>query len=171
MPDRLRCGRRLRDLALRGQESHSRRELVRRPRPSHSGGISCVYRSQIPLRSTSAIAASRATRGIDEVFHYGFSGNAAQIARQGLKRGTYATPSGRLSPLQAHIDLALTPNRGLPDVLYRIDLAGLRRAGYEIPPIEQVARSVRYNLPGGGSEILFPYRIPPQFIKLVPFDF
>jgi hypothetical protein len=48
----------------------------------------------------------------------------------------------------------------------RIDLSGLRDAGYEIPDVNQVGRS--YNMPGGGSELKFPYRIPPQFIKVVP---
>jgi hypothetical protein len=53
----------------------------------------------------------------------------------------------------------------LPDALIRVDLAGLRRAGYEIPSINQVGRS--FGMPGGGFEMRFPYWIPPQFLKVV----
>ena len=67
--------------------------------------------------------------------------------------------------MQAHIDLALPPNRGLPDVRIRIDLAGLHRAGYIIPRITQVAR--RHGMPGGGYEMQFPYDIPPQYITVI----
>lgn len=76
------------------------------------------------------------------------------------------TPTGNLSPLQANIDLALSPNRGLPDALLRIDLRGMRSAGFEIPQAAQVGRS--YGMPGGGLEMQFPYAVPPQFISVVP---
>jgi hypothetical protein len=98
-------------------------------------------------------------------FHYTFGKATPSIANEGLIAGSYATPAGNLSPLQAHIDLALPPNRGLPDALIRVDLAGLRHAGYEIPAITQVGRS--YGMPGGGYEMRFPYDIPPQFIKII----
>jgi hypothetical protein len=98
-------------------------------------------------------------------FHYTFGEATPSIAREGLLAGSYATPTGTLSPLQAHIDLALPPNRGLPEALIRVDLAGLRRAGYEMPAIAQVGRS--YGMPGGGYEMRFPYDIPPQFIKVI----
>jgi hypothetical protein len=62
--------------------------------------------------------------------------------------------------------LALPPNRGLPGVTLQIDLDGLRAAGYDIPEVGQVGRS--YNMPGGGTEMYFPYPIPPQFIKVLP---
>lgn len=87
------------------------------------------------------------------------------ILKTGLKRGSYLTTTGELSPLQAHIDLALSPNRGLPDVILRIDLNGLRAAGYEIPKPTSVARS--NNMPGGGYEMHFPYPINPQFITVI----
>jgi len=60
----------------------------------------------------------------------------------------------------------LPSNRGLTDVVLRVDLAGLRKAGYEIPSISRVGRS--FKMPGGGFEMQFPYRIPPEFIKVVP---
>jgi hypothetical protein len=70
-----------------------------------------------------------------------------------------------LSPLQAQIDLALPPNRGLPGAVIRVDLEGLRSAGYEIPEITQVGRS--FNMPGGGYEMQFPYPVPSEFLKVI----
>jgi hypothetical protein len=70
-----------------------------------------------------------------------------------------------LTPLQAQIDLALPPNYGLRDALIRIDLEGLRSAGYEIPEVTQVGRS--FNMPGGGYEMKFSYAIPPEFLKVI----
>ena len=107
-----------------------------------------------------------AAKGGDEAFHYTFNRFAAGIEKQGLRPGSYATPNGTLSPPQAHIDLALRPNRGLPDALIRVDLAGLREAGYTIPRATQVGRS--FGMPGGGVEMQFPYAIPPQFLKVIP---
>ena len=94
------------------------------------------------------------------------SSRSASISKNGLRQGTYATRSGTLSPLQAQIELALPANRGLPNALVRIDLAGMRQAGYEIPELTRV--SGRFGLPGGGYEMQFPYPIPPQFISVVP---
>lgn len=101
-----------------------------------------------------------------EAFHYTSSKVISSIERQGLRAGSYATPNGDLSPLQAHIDLALPPNRGLPDSVLRIDLNGLRNAGYQIPEFTRVGRS--FNMPGGGYEVQFSYAIPPEFIRVVP---
>jgi hypothetical protein len=70
--------------------------------------------------------------GEPSAFHYTFEKLVSDIEREGLKPGTYATTIGTLSPMQAHIDLALRPNRGLPGVVIRIDLAALQRAGYRI---------------------------------------
>lgn len=100
-----------------------------------------------------------------EAFHYTFEKFLSSIERNGLRQGSYATTTGELSPLQAQLDLALSPNRGLPNALLRIDLAGLRAAGYEIPEVTTVGRS--FNMPGG-SEMQFPYPIPPEFISVVP---
>jgi RHS repeat-associated protein len=97
-----------------------------------------------------------------EAFHYTTSKAIVSIEREGLRAGSYATPTGTLSPMQAQIDLALSPT-GLRDALVRVDLAGLRNAGYEIPPITQVGRS--HGMPGGGFEMRFAYRIPPEFIS------
>jgi len=117
-------------------------------------------------RQTLTTRATTAANTGDEAFHYTFSRFAKSIESKGLRPGSYATPNGKLSPLQAQIDLALPPNRGLPDALIRVDLAGLRKAGYEIPRSNQVGRS--FNMPGGGTEMQFPYAIPPEFLKVIP---
>jgi len=112
-----------------------------------------------------ATAAEDAAGGADEAFHYTSSEFTQSIANEGLRPGSYATASGDLSPLQAQIDLALPPNRGLPDGLIRVDLAGLRGAGYDVPEFTQVGRS--FNMPGGGTELQFPYAVPSQFLQVV----
>jgi hypothetical protein len=131
--------------------------------------VASVYPIGTPLRNGVAVATTTATRGAargaNEVFHYTFSRAVASIKREGLRAGSYATPSGALSPLQAQIDLALAPNRGLPGALLRINLAGLRQAGYEIPGTTQIGRSVR--MPGGAFELHFPFRIPPEYITVI----
>ncbi len=110
-------------------------------------------------------ALEKASPAGNEAFHYTFEVVKESILKTGLRRGSYLTTTGELSPLQAHIDLALSPNRGLPDVILRIDLNGLRAAGYEIPKPTPVARS--NNMPGGGYEMRFPYPINPQFITVI----
>ena len=67
--------------------------------------------------------------------------------------------------MQVQIDLALAPNYGLRDVRIRIDLDGLRRDGYKIPPITPVGR--HYGMPGGGYEMEFPHPIPPKYITVI----
>ncbi len=62
-------------------------------------------------------------------------------------------------------DLALPPNRGLRDAVVRVDLAGLRGAGYEVPMFSQVGR--RFNMPRGGYEAQFDYAIPRRFLNVV----
>lgn len=114
-----------------------------------------------------------AAKSGDEAFHYTSSKWIDSITKTGLNKGSYATPNGSLSPLQASLELALPPNRALPDAALRIDLAGLRRAGYEIPSPTRVSSTVSsggrtYSMPGGGYEMQFPYAIPPEFIKVVP---
>jgi len=112
-----------------------------------------------------ATACSSSAAVADEAFHYTSSKAVSSIESQGLRPGTYATPNGTLSPLQAQIDLALRPNRGVPDALVRIDLDGMRQAGYSIPEATQVARN--FGMPGGDFEMLFTYSIPPEFLTVV----
>jgi hypothetical protein len=120
------------------------------------------------LALRSAVELATAGRGTitatSEAFHYTSSSAVSSIAREGLRAGSYATSTGTLSPLQAQIDLALSPT-GLRGALMQIDLAGLRQAGFEIPAITRVGRA--NGMPGGGFEMQFPYRIPPEFITVV----
>jgi hypothetical protein len=107
----------------------------------------------------------RTLRRDPEAFHYTFSTAVKAIEKEGLRPGSYATAEGNLSPLQAQIDLALPPNRGLRDAVIRVDLAGLRKVGYDVPEFARVGRS--FNMPGGGTEIRFPHAVPPRFLEVV----
>lgn len=109
----------------------------------------------------------------NELYHYGDPKWLGTIRKEGLKAWTFVTPEGQMSDLRAVIDLALLPNRG-PRTLIRVDVAELRRAGYRIPTLKQVGRVVedskwarKYQMPGGGLEILFPYKIPKRFITVI----
>lgn len=84
----------------------------------------------------------------------------------GLRRGSYATPTPGLSPLQAHIELALNPASGARNALLQIDVAGLRSAGYTIPRVTRVTGA--FGMAGGGWEMKFPYEIPSEFLKVIP---
>lgn len=125
--------------------------------------------------SASSEATPVATEGapLGQGFHYTFSQFTKSIEESGLRAGAYATPNGELSPLQAQIELSLPPNRGLPDAVVRINLAGMREAGYEIPPVTRVSNVVQgtdgrvYSMPGGGYEMQFTKPIPPEFITVV----
>lgn len=70
-----------------------------------------------------------------------------------------------MSGIQAQIDLALPPNRGVPDALMEIDTKTLRNMGVDVPGSTQVRRD--FNMPGGGRETVFDSRIPPEAIKRV----
>lgn len=119
------------------------------------------------------VAAETEAGGVSQAFHYTSSEYAQSIAENGLRPGSYATPNGSLSPLQAQLELALPPTRALPGATVQIDVAGLRGAGYEIPAVSRVSSTVTgaggrvYTMPGGGYEMNFPYAIPPQFLKVV----
>ena len=110
---------------------------------------------------------------LTEAFRYVRRAVSDLIRREGLPPGSFATPSGDLGSLQATIELSVPPNRELPDVVVRIDVAGLRAAGYEIPEVTRVSNVVRdkwggvFSMPGGGYQIQFPYRIPPEFITVI----
>ncbi len=100
-----------------------------------------------------------------EAFHYTLSKYTSSIEANGLRPGSFATSTGELSPLQAQLNLALPPNRGLTDSILRIDLNGLRGAGYEVPQFTQAGRM--FNMPGGGMEMQFPFAVPPEFISVI----
>jgi len=111
---------------------------------------------------------------LDEAFHYTARQWGDVIKREGLRPGSYGTPNGNLSGLGAKLELALPPTRCAPDIRIRIDLEGLRKAGYEIPTPSRVSNVVRgpdgrvYTMPGGGYEMQFPYEIPGKFLEVLP---
>ncbi|MCK4563219.1 MAG: hypothetical protein KAU94_00935 [Verrucomicrobia bacterium] len=103
-----------------------------------------------------------------KLYHY-TGANPNKIAAEGLIPGgsgkVFTTPSGKLSPLQAQLDLALPPNRGLPNHLLEIDIPTLQGMGMKVPQGGPVGRM--FNMPGGGTEIVFPHAIPAEAIKVV----
>ena len=125
--------------------------------------MAAISVASLPIGIESAAAKGVGTA--QEAFHYTFSKYASSIESNGLRPGSFATSKGDLSALQAQIDLALPANRGLPDALLRIDLNGLRGAGYEVPKFSPAGRM--FNMPGGGMEMQFPYSIPPEFISVI----
>ncbi len=109
----------------------------------------------------------------DEAFHYTEAKWKESINKNGLRPGSYATPAGDLSPTQAAIELALPPNRNLPDAKLRIDLEAMKNDGYKIPKPTRVSNVVTagdgrvYTQPGGGYEMKFDGKIPPKYISIV----
>ncbi len=112
-------------------------------------------------------------KDLDEAFHYTEAKWKKAINENGLRPGSYATPAGDLSPTQAAIELALPPNRKLPDAKLRIDLEAMRQKGFKIPKPKRVSNVVTagdgrvYTQPGGGYEMKFDYEIPSEFIKII----
>jgi RNA:NAD 2'-phosphotransferase (TPT1/KptA family) len=105
------------------------------------------------------------------LYHYGFSRNADSILKKGLLPSSkedplvYLTPRGNLSPLQAQIDLALRPNRGLTDAVFQVDVRMLRSMGVDISQPTVVPRL--FNMPGGGIQYTIKGDIPPAAIEKI----
>ena len=124
-----------------------------------------------------AIKAARAADKVADVanipgklYHYTSSKYADTIVENGLKPGissknVFTTPDGTKSGLQAQIDLALPPNRGVPDALLEIDTRTLNQMGVKVPGATPVRRD--FNMPGGGQEVTFDTLIPPEAIRRV----
>lgn len=90
---------------------------------------------------------------------------AAEGPRPGASGKVITTPAGNLSPIQAQIDLAPPPNRGLPGYLLEIDVGSLQRMGIQIPELGQAGRM--FNMPGSGTEVVFPHAIPAEALRVV----
>jgi RHS repeat-associated protein len=120
-------------------------------------------------KAQAAIAARQAavakTVAARAAFHHTTDAAVGKIMSEGLRAGAYATPIKGLSPLQAHIELALNPAGGARNAILKINLEGLRAAGYEIPQMTRVRGA--FGMPGGGWEMRFPYEIPSEFLKVV----
>lgn len=134
-----------------------------------------VLGAGFPTSATGAIyspwdspIAARGATAPERLFHYTTTDAAGAIAREGLIPGrsgrVYLTPHGGLSPLQAHIDLALPPNRAA-NVLFEVDVGAMRRLGIEVPAPTPVGRS--YNMPGGGLEVPIDRAIPPELLRRI----
>lgn len=140
---------------------------------AHGADGAALDQADAEVQQAQADLAATETGG-DTAYHYTFARYADSITKDGLRPGSYATPDGNLSPLQAQLDLALPPNRGLPEVKIRVDIAGLRDAGYAIPDATRVSSTVSgadgrvYTMPGGGYQMQFAYAIPGQFLKVEP---
>ena len=104
-----------------------------------------------------------------KLYHYTFNRYVDSIIENGLRPGAsgkvFTTPDSIKSGLQAQIDLALPPNRGLPDAVLEIDTKTLQNMGVNVPPSSMVKRD--FNMPGGGQEIIFESLIPPEAIKKI----
>jgi RHS repeat-associated protein len=109
-----------------------------------------------------------AARGGGKLYHY-TGANPAKIMESGLLPGAsgkvFTTPNGTLSPLQAQLDLALPPNRGLPRHLLEIDMDTLTSMGINVPKGQSITRM--FNLPGGGIEVVFTQIIPRNALKII----
>jgi len=122
------------------------------------------------LCAVEGVAAESAETNPSTLYHYTAEANAASIAENGLLPGAsgqvFTTTNGGLTPLQAQIELALSPNRGLPGAMFEIDAAGLREAGIT-PSLGPLRVEPTATAPGGGTEVIFNQQIPPQFLKRI----
>ena len=93
-------------------------------------------------------------------YKYTYSEFIDEIKENGLRRiegrNVFATPTGDLSSLGAQIELALPGNR-MRNAVVKIDLEGLRKAGYKIPKPTRVTG--QFGRPGGGWQYEFDYDI------------
>ena len=128
--------------------------------------------AKLSVTHNSAVAENLAGE-LNEAYHYTSSQWGDAIAREGLRPGTYATPAGDLSGLQAQLELSLNPTRAAPNIQIRINVQALREAGYEIPEVTRVSNVVMdpatgrvYSMPGGGYEMQFPYKIPAKYLEV-----
>ncbi len=101
------------------------------------------------------------------LYHYTTESAANYISKTGLNLSKdgfiYSTTKGSLTPVQAQIELALSPNRGLPNALFRIDVNGLHKIG--IKPVLGPRSVTGGNFGcGSGIEVLFNKPIPPQYL-------
>ncbi|RKY24584.1 MAG: hypothetical protein DRP83_07450 [Planctomycetota bacterium] len=115
----------------------------------------------------------RIAEQLDNAYHYTSSQWAKSINSRGLRPGSYATPSDKLTGLQAKLELSLNPMRPAPNMRIRINLGAMRNAGYKIPSPTRVSNIVKdpitgraYTMPGGGYEMQFPYKIPSKYLEV-----
>ena len=107
----------------------------------------------------------------DKLYHYTGKENIDNILKKGLDTKSisnqiFTTPNGRLTPLQARIELALPSSRPLPDSVIEIDFAKLKGSD-NLPILGPRRIQNMFNAPGGGTEVIFDDKIDPEFLKKV----
>jgi RHS repeat-associated protein len=116
-----------------------------------------------------SLAAGNGVQLPDTLYHYTSAENVQSILQNGLGgegQQVFTTPTGNLSPVQAQIDLALSPNRGYPSAVIGIDTPTLQNLG--ISPIAGPRNVLSTpTAAGGGSEIIFGQPIPPSALRLI----
>ena len=145
------------------------------PHPFYPDAIESVVTLPGPLGKIGSskkfceVSGNVTNKAPDKLYHYTSSKYADSIAENGLRPGAsgkvFTTPDGTKSGLQAQIDLALPPNRGVPNALMEIDTKTLQNMGIRIPNSTQVKRD--FNMPGGGQETVFDTLIPPESLRRV----
>ena len=145
------------------------------PHPFYPDAIESVVTLPGPLGKIGSskkfceVSGNVTNKAPDKLYHYTSSKYADSIAENGLRPGAsgkvFTTPDGTKSGLQAQIDLALPPNRGVPNALMEIDTKTLQNMGIRIPNSTQVKRD--FNMPGGGQETVFDTLIPPEALRRV----
>lgn len=104
-----------------------------------------------------------------KLYHYTPSKYTGSIVENGQRPGAsgkvFTTPDGTKSGLQSQIDLALPPNRGVPDALLEIDTRMLNQMVVKTPDAILVHQD--FNMPGGGQEVIFDTLIPSEVIRRV----
>jgi hypothetical protein len=127
-----------------------------------------AYCAPIMYNGGNAANASAEIGNTSDLYHY-TSADPNSIMNAGLRAdgngSVFTTPNGTMSPLQAQIDLALKPNRGLPEHLFKIDTGYLMQNGYQIPDPQLIGRG--NGMPGGGYEVIFPHAIPPGALEMI----
>lgn len=101
---------------------------------------------------------------VSKAYHYTTNEAAELISGTGLKP-SFLTPRGDLSPIQAHLDLALDPTKGPRNALFEIDVSGAKEAGVHFSPTQQISRS--HNMPGGEMEFQNLDRINKEFLRRI----
>lgn len=116
----------------------------------------------------------KASEKLSEAYHYTAAKWGDVIKADGLRTGSYATPTGDLSSIGAKLELSLVPTRAAPEIRISIDLNAMRKDGLAVPTPTRVSNVVTdpatgriYTMPGGGWEMKFPYPIPPKYITNV----
>jgi RHS repeat-associated protein len=117
-------------------------------------------------KAAGKVASKIAAKEAKVAYHYTFDRNAASIKEFGLFQNTYATTDPVYSSaIEAQRALALNPADGPRNTLVTIDLNALEADGYVLPNSTTVES--RFTMPGGGTEMLFPYPIPSAYVTSV----